>query len=510
MAVPQKIHSFLSRLKAAWHKFHLFLEGGGPELPAYEVTAWLFLRLLGFVFFAAFLSFGVQALSLIGSDGLLPLNEFTQAMKERFGEERFILMPMVFWIADSDLAIRFVCTAGALLSIFLTVGFLPRLSLIALYILYLSLIYAGQVFMSFQWDLLLVETALVALLLCFARRPGIWLLRFLLFRFMLLGGLVKIMSGDPSWHNFTALSYHFETQPLPSPVAYYMHFMPAAALKFLTIATLVIELVVPFFIFAPRSLRFFAGFCFLLLQSAILLTGNYNFFNILTILLCLPLFDDRALRKVIPQRLHTWIAHCKDAQITLIPRRIVLTFAALSALVIISASYTQFHMRFFRATPPPLLLMKVNEAVSPLRAVSTYGPFAVMTKTRPEIIFEGTRDGRNWEEYSLKYKPGTLEKAPSWNIPHQPRFDWQLWFAAMNDARRNPWVTRFMIRLLEDKETAGALLAHNPFPDAPPRAVRALLYDYKFVPPEKRRESGKIWQRKLRGIYHPPVSLQQK
>ena len=277
--------------------------GRNHEPPRYDLVSFLFLRLFGLVYLSAFVSFAVQAQGLIGSHGILPVAELVDAVAGRLGPERFFLAPMVFWLNDSDVAIQAVCWAGAGLSLLLVVNLLPRLSLFLLYALYLSLFYAGQAFMSFQWDTFLLETGFVALLLSFATAPGIWLLRWLLFRFMFMSGVVKLLSGDPNWWNLSALSYHFLTQPLPTPLAWYAAQLPPGLLKFATGGTFFVELILPFLIFCPRRLRFFAAFGILLLQSCILITGNYNWFNLQTMLLCLPLFDDAAMRKILPRRL---------------------------------------------------------------------------------------------------------------------------------------------------------------------------------------------------------------
>ena len=197
----------------------------------------------------------MQTQGLIGSYGILPLSQFIDAVAQRFGAERFFLAPMVFWLNDSDAAIQAVCWAGAGLSLLLVVNVLPRLCLSLLFALYLSLFYAGQVFMSYQWDLFLLEMGFAALILSFATAPGIFLLRWLMFRFMFMSGAVKLLNGDPSWWNLSALSYHFLTQPLPTPLAWYAAQMPAGLLAFATGAMFFIELVLPFFVFAPRRLR---------------------------------------------------------------------------------------------------------------------------------------------------------------------------------------------------------------------------------------------------------------
>ena len=206
-------------------------------------------------------------------------------------------MPMAFWLNDSDLAIQAVCWAGAGLSLLVVVNVAPRLSLFLIYALYLSLVYAGQAFMEFQWDTYLLETGVIALLMSFAPTPGVWLMRWLLFRFLFMSGVVKLLSGDPNWWSLTALSYHFLTQPLPTPLAWYAARLPPELLKVATGATFVVELALPFLIFCPRRLRFVSAFGILMLQSCILITGNYNWFNLQTMLLCLAAVRRRRVAK---------------------------------------------------------------------------------------------------------------------------------------------------------------------------------------------------------------------
>src|SRR5215469_2179621 len=296
-------YAFVAAHRPAFYRVSLLLWGKDHAPPRYDLVSFVFLRLFGLMYFSAFASFAVQAQGLIGSHGILPLAELVDVIARNAGWERFFLMPMVFWCNASDLAIQAVCWAGCALSLFVVLNLLPRLSLLLLYVLYLSLLYAGQVFMNFQWDVFLLEAGFLALILAFAQRTGIWLLRWLLFRFMFMSGMVKLLSGDPTWWNLSALSYHFLTQPLPTPLAWYAAQLPPGMLRFATAATFVIELGLPWLIFLPRRLRMCAAFGILLLQVSILITGNYNWFNLQTMLLCLPLFDDAALRKVLPRRL---------------------------------------------------------------------------------------------------------------------------------------------------------------------------------------------------------------
>lgn len=409
---------------------------------------------------------------------------------------------MVFWLDQSDFAIQATCWAGAALSLLLIFNLLPRLSLFFLYALYLSLFYAGQEFMGFQWDLLLLEAGFLALLLSMATKPGIWLLRWLLFRFMFLSGAVKLLSGDATWANLSALSYYFQTEPLPTPLAWYAHHLPQGVLAAATVATLVIELGLPFLIFGPRRLRFVSGFGILLLQLVILLTGNYAFFNLLTMALCLVLFDDAALRKVLPDRLTRFVQYqVRDVA----PRKIVSFTVGAFALLIVFTGLVQLHAVFGGQVSTPGAW--INGEIAPLRVVNTYGLFAVMTTTLPEIIVEGSEDGVHWREYGFKYKPGDVMRRPLWNFPHQPRLDWQMWFAALGTASENPWFSLFLQRLLESSPEVTALLGSNPFPHKPPAYVRALVYDYRYSSPEEKKATGAWWVRQPKGIYYPAIAL---
>jgi hypothetical protein len=377
---------------------------------------------------------------------------------------------------------------------------LPRLSLLALYVLYLSLLYAGQTFMSFQWDTFLLEAGFLSLLLSFARAPGIWLLRWLLFRFMFMSGMVKLLSGDPNWWNLSALSYHFFTQPLPTPLAWYVAHLPPVLLRAATAATFLVELALPFLIFCPRRLRFVGGVGILLLETCILITGNYNWFNLQTMLLCLLLFDDAALLKCLPRR---WVGvppgcgrpHSSKAASTIV---------SAWGLLLVFVSLVQMDARF--GGSPPAALREVDQLIEPARMVSAYGLFAVMTTERDEIVIEGSDDGVQWREYEFKYKPGDPARRPPWNIPHQPRLDWQMWFAALDDPRRVHWFPRFLQRLLENEPTVTALLKKNPFADKAPQYVRAQFYAYTFSSAEELRQ-GLWWQRRPLGLYFPAVRL---
>jgi predicted DCC family thiol-disulfide oxidoreductase YuxK len=501
-AISERAYAFTAAHRPAFFRISLLMWGRNHEPPRYDLVSFLFLRLLGIVYLSAFVSFAVQAQGLIGSHGILPVAELVEGVTGSLGPERFFLLPMVFWLNDSDVAIQVVCWAGAGLSLLLVLNLLPRLSLFMLYALYLSLFYAGQDFMTFQWDAFLLETGFAAILLSVATVPGIWLLRWLLFRFLFMSGVVKLLSGDPNWWNLSALSYHFMTQPLPTPLAWYAAQLPPDLVKVATGGTFFVELILPFLIFCPRRLRFFAAFGILLLQSCILITGNYNWFNIQTMLLCLPLFDDAAIRRILPRR-PAVLPQVRNRA----PRRAATIVVNTLALLIVFCSLVRMDEQF--GNSPPAAAQVIDGLIEPLQIVNAYGLFAVMTTKRNEIVIEGSYDGSEWRAYEFRYKPGDVARPPPWNIPHQPRLDWQMWFAALDDPRALPWFSRFLERLLENEPTVTGLLESNPFPDKPPTYVRAQFYDYTYAGSEEKAR-GLWWDRRFLGPYFPAVRLKRE
>lgn len=355
--------------------------------------------------------------------------------------------------------------------------------------------------MTFQWDLLLLEMGFLGLVLTTRSTLAVWLARWLAFRLMFESGLVKLLSGDANWRDFTALDYHFATQPLPTPLAWYAHHLPHGWLAIATGMTLVVEVVLPFLIFLPRRTRFLAAWGFILLQTTILATGNYNFFNLQALLLCLTLFDDAALARVLPRRIVDAVTRRVPARP---PERWGQRFVVIYALFCVVVGSAQIFSLTQR--PSAAGMAWLRGVIAPFALVNRYGPFAVMTRERPEIVIEGSRDGIHWLEYTFRYKPGDMDRPPPWNIPHQPRLDWQMWFAALGTQEGQPWFGRLMLRLLQGSPEALGLLATNPFPDAPPAYVRALVYDYRFSDPAE-KAAGHWWVRQQIGIYYPPVAL---
>ncbi len=468
----------------------------------YAFSETLFLRVLALIYLAAFWSFAVQARGLIGANGILPLAPFLGAVHAAYGGAVWHLAPALFWWNSSDTAIVWLPAAGAIIAAVaaVTSGTARRLAFAALFILYLSVCTAGQDFLSFQWDLLLLEAGFLAIFLGLS--PSIrWIAKLLLFRLMFFSGAVKLLSRDPTWRNLTALTFHYHTQPLPTPLAWYADKLPLWFQKDSTVGVFVIELGAPFLIFLPRRLRFIGVALLVLLQVNILLTGNYAFFNLLAIALCLLMLDDRAFRRL-RRKSEAGGSVTKTRVAGRRPRRI----AAMVAAVLLALNAGHLIALFRGSAPPPLdSLMRFT---APFGIVNSYGLFAVMTTTRPEIIVQGSNDGATWVDYAFRYKPGDLKRSPPWVAPHQPRLDWQMWFAALGDYHSNPWFVNFLVRLLQGSPVVTALLERTPFGKTPPRYVRALLCDYTFTDAATRRRTGEWWRRELKGLYFPPISLE--
>jgi predicted DCC family thiol-disulfide oxidoreductase YuxK len=497
--IAEQAYSVVARHRSFCYWATRKLWGIPIEVENFGIATWLFLRTLGAIYLVAFASFAVQADGLIGSHGISPVAEYLRSLREYYGAV-YWQVPTVFWLNAGDRMIKAVGIGGICLSVLLFLGVRWRILRVALFLLYLSLVTAGQEFMGYQWDALLLEAGFLAILL--GSSPiVIWLYRWLLFRLIFLSGAVKLGSGDPSWRHFTALPVHYETQPLPTPLAWYLYQLPewfqCGSVGFVFF----VELIVPFLIFAPRRVRFFAARAIIVLQVLILLTGNYAFFNVLTMGLCLFLVDDAFFRRVIPKMV---IGRASSAPIYGKPgvwmRAICGAFTTLALFVGGFQVARTFGLHWSVADV-------VTRSVSPFEIINSYGLFAVMTTTRPEIVIEGSNDGVSWLAYEFKYKPGDLTRRPPWVAPHQPRLDWQMWFAALGDYQSDPWIVRFMARLLQGSPAVLRLLGRKPFPDAPPHYIRAMLYQYRFTSPVERKGTGAWWTRELKGVYVPAVSL---
>lgn len=476
------------------------------------LTRWLFLRLLGGIYLVAFLSLWLQIDGLHGSQGILPIAQFLKDLRAGSFPIAYYQLPTLFWLGASDEALHAVGAGGALCSVLVIVGIVPAPALGGAWLAYLSFVNAGQEFLSFQWDALLLETGFLAIFLApwqlwpsLARETPpsevmTWLVRWLLFRLMFESGCVKLLSGDRTWRDLTALQYHYWTQPLPTWLAWHANQLPESVNKTCVALLFVVELAVPFLIALGRRPRQIAFAANILLQLAILLTGNYGFFNWLTIVLAIPLLDDAALWPFVPsgQKHRLRFASPGPAE-SWIKRAWIATVAG---IVLLMGGFDLARMvarQDLRAEP----FLTVIQFIEPFRIVNRYGLFAVMTTTRPEIIIEGSNDGEHWQAYEFPYKPGDVKRRPLFVAPYHPRLDWQMWFAALGDYRENPWLIQFLIRLHEGAPAVLRLLQTNPFPDRPPRYLRAMLYDYEFTDAAARRTSGAWWHRTEQGAYCP-------
>jgi predicted DCC family thiol-disulfide oxidoreductase YuxK len=516
-AISEVSYGFVARRRRFGSFFTRLLWGNDVRRPTYFRSRELFLQALGGIYLIAFVSFWLQVDGLIGEQGILPVGRHLQAAHEQLGSDAFFLLPTLCWFNSSSVFLHFLCGAGAIVSILLMAGLARVLSLFLLFVFYLSLAIAGQTFFGFQWDVLLLETGFLAIFFApwqWRRKAGsaerfssvgFILLKLLLFKLMLMSGVVKLTSGDDSWWNLTALDYHYWSQPLPTVIGWWADQHAEWFKKFSVAFCLVVEIIVPFFIWAPRRLRHIAGALLIFLQIAIGATGNYCFFNLLTIALCLLLFDDAFYRRLVgrdsiePQRAAA--SGSTESRPT--------NFAAIIVLVIMLPINAMFIFSAFKPEAEwPNPIATVAGYLQSFRIVSGYGLFRVMTKSRPEIIVEGSADGIEWRPYEFKWKPGALDRPPGWNAPHQPRLDWQMWFAALSDYRHNPWFISFLERLLQNTPEVTNLLVVNPFPEKAPRYVRARLYEYRFTTAEEHRATGAWWKREEAGEYLPAVSLE--
>ena len=512
-AISEIGYSFIARHRKVGSTVTRLFWGEDVRPPTYFWARRWFLRALGFIYLIAFVSLWVQEDGLFGSTGISPLNQFLPAVHEELGREAYLLLPTLCWFNSSNTFLHFLCGGGVAFSLLLVFGIAPAISLTALFVFYLSLTIAGQTFLSFQWDILLLETGFLSIFLVPWRlwpkrgeelstpRAALFLLKLLLLKLMLMSGVVKLTSGDDSWWHLTALDYHYWSQPLPTVFGWWADQGPEWFKHFSVAFCLVVEIIVPFFIWAPRRPRLIAAGLMIFLQLVIALTGNYCFFNLLTIALCLLLIDDGVA------------ASLCDARTFRTARRLQDRLSIYGAMILIVITLPINAWLIFAAFKPdaqwPRSLATVYGYLESFRIVNGYGLFRVMTKDRREIVIEGSADGIDWLPYEFKWKPGDVMRVPGWCAPHQPRLDWQMWFAALGSPRDRIWFQNLVLRLLQGKIEVTRLFARNPFPRNPPSYVRALVYRYRFTTLIEHRQSGAWWKRQELGEYLPTVSREQ-
>ncbi len=481
---------------------------------SYWLTRFVILRLLGVIYAVAFLVAANQILPLIGSHGLLPLDQFLERVQHSLGGTwpGVRRLPSIFWINHSDTMLITTAWIGVALSCGVVAGYANAILLVVLWALYMSFVHLGQDWYGYGWEFQLLETGFLSIFLCplfdprpFPRREPprviIWLFRALAFRIMLGSGLIKIR-GDASWRDLTALYYHFETQPIPNGLSRWFHFLPRAVLRGGTLFNHLAELAAPWFVFWPRVGRYIAGIVIVGFQVTIALSGNLSILNWLTILPALACFDDRFWSKLFPKALVRYVEVAREKAEPSRPMAgISWGVAVLVALLSIQPIINLF-------SPHQIM----NTSFNSLDLVNTYGAFGTVGTERYNVVFEGTDSytpdlGGEWKPYLYKGLPVLPDRRPPQIAPYQLRLDWQMWFAAMASPNEYPWTIHLVWKLLHNDPGALSLFAENPFPTAPPRYVRAMLYRYKFAPSN---DAGIWWEREEIGPWLPPFSADNR
>ncbi len=486
------------------------------DASTYELTRFAVLRLLGLVYFAAFGSLAMQLDPLLGAHGLLPIPEFLADCHARLGSDAYWRVPTLFWLGASDSVLRAASCAGVVLSAAVLLGATNAVLQLTLWALYMSFVHVGQIFYGYGWETQLLETGLLAAFLCPTRsvrpfppsatpRIVIWLLRWLVFRVMLGAALIKLRN-DPCWRDLTCLDYHFETQPNPNPLAWLFHRAPHGVHAVGVLFNHFVELVVPWFAVAPRRGRHAAGALLVGFQGFLIASGNLSFLNYLTIVPALAYFDDSAFVRLLPasgRRRAGVLARFA----ALVPSRVQRRAAQVLGVVIAILS-----------VGPVANLASCDQAMNrsfdPLDLVNTYGAFGSVDRERNEVVLEGTRDAlpdesARWEEYELPCMPGDPRRRPCLVAPYHYRLDWQMWFVG-NDAARGasvedePWLVHLVWQLLRGETGPRRLFARDPFPDDPPRWIRAGIWRYRFT---RSLAGGAWWDRERVGEYLQPLSV---
>ncbi len=499
-----------------------------PEAPAetsrtHLLPRWIFLRALGLIYFSAFYSLIFQIKGLIGPQGILPAADYLAAMAgEAPGIVRFRWVPTLFWFGSSNHALMFVCWLGVIASLAVIFNLWPRAALAICLICFLSFVSAAQEFSSYQSDGMLLEAGFISL---FFAPPGLWprlgethapsrfalfLLRWEWFRIYFESGVVKLTSGDYSWRHLTAMDDYYQNGPLPTWVGWYVQQMPHwfhAATAFMTLAA---ELALVWMLFLPRRFRIICFFILTPFQIGIIITANYTFLNYLVLVLGFLLLDDGFIRGILPERWKNWgrkvvpIEEESKATQRLTPHWLQPLWRGVAGVYLGWVFYATTVLLLFEIPHTPRWLpIGPVQALQPFRIANQYGLFANMTHERYEVEFQGSNDGQSWTAYPFLYKPQDVTKAPGIYAPYQPRFEWNLWFASLENWRNNQWVLNVQARLLQNDPDVLALFAGNPFPNAPPRMVRGVISQYWFTDLVTKRKEGTWWRRESLGLYAP-------
>jgi hypothetical protein len=521
----------LSRLK----RLPQWLFASDPTFASPDRLAprWLFLRGLGLIYFSAFYSLLRQALGLIGPDGLQPAGEYLEAVKQTVGASRFWYAPTLFWLGSGSRALLFLCWVGIVASLLLVLNFWPRAMLVVCLAVFLSFIATLQVFASYQSDGMLLGAGFVSMFFVPpGLRPGwgerhppsrasLFLLQWLWFRIYFESGVVKIASGDPEWRHLTAMDEYYQNGPLPTWIGWYAQHLPHWFHVGTAGFTLLVELVLVWMLFLPRPFRIALFAIVTPLQLGIIATSNYAFLNYLVLVLGVLLLDDKALRWLLPERLREpprkgdpfapVTSNIEPAEAapnrgwgSMVTRSVALAGLVFAGVCLSWNFYATTVGLLQMITPAISLPMAPVVALEPSRIAESYGLFATMTRARYEIEFQGSNDGQNWMAYPFRYKPQDPGVPPGIYAPYQPRFEWNLWFASLGNWQDNRFVISTAEQLLSNSPSVLALFAGNPFPGAPPRQVRAVIWQYWFTDWAEKRQ-GLWWRRQFLGSYAPTL-----
>jgi hypothetical protein len=492
---------------------------------------WLFLRALGLIYSSAFFSLIFQIRGLIGSKGILPASEYLRAVTDSLGLARFWYAPTLLWFSSSNHALMAICWTGLLASVLLILNILPRAMLLLCFLCFLSFVSAASDFSGYQSDGMLLEAGFISLFLAPPGfrprlashsppiRAAIFLLLWEWFRIYFESGIAKIASGDPQWRQFTAMDEYYQNGPLPTWIGWYLQHLPHWFHAATAFGTLALELALVWMLFFPRRIRIICFFIVTFWQIGVILSANYTFLNYLVLALGIFLVDDRFLARFVPQ---SWRAQLELVTQTTLPSDVPPQAAAPAwqqtwahglATLKLALTAVMFTWLFYSTTVLLLLMIwpatpfpyAPVAALQPFRIADRYGLFAVMTRGRYEIEFQGSNDGQNWTAYKFRFKPQNPYEAPRIYAPYQPRFDWNLWFASLGHWRSNSIVPRTEERLLEGTPDVLNLFANNPFPQ-PPRQIRVLLWQYWFTSMQEKRDQGLWWRRQLLGNYAPTLA----
>jgi len=519
------------------------------------LTRWIFLRALGVIYFSAFFSLVFQVRGLIGPDGILPAGEYLKNIANQVGVARYWYAPSLLWFSSGSHMLMALCWVGLATAALLIFNIWPRGMLVICFVCFLSFVSAAGDFSGYQSDGMLLEAGFLSLFFgpgglrprLGAMRPPVraafYLLLWEWFRIYFESGVAKIMGGDPEWRNFTALDDYYQNGPLPTWIGWYVQHFPHWFHAATAFTTLALELVLIWAAFLPRRIRIALFFVVTPWQIGIILTANYTFLNYLVLTLGFLLLDDRFLMWFFPAKwnkplLDRAVAPPVESSSLGADQLSILTMSsspstdkstatneglhdtwqkvrsrlsplrvAIIAVLLTWIFYSTTVQMIWMISPVPLPTTPVS-LLDPFRIANRYGLFAMMTRGRYEIEFQGSNDGKTWISYPFRHKPQELNKAPRIYAPYQPRFDWNLWFASLGEWRDNPLVLRTERRLLLNDPDVLALFAANPFPQAPPRQVRAVLWQYWFTSMAEKRESGLWWRRKFLGLYAPAIELE--